>query len=633
MKLQLKATPIYQKTKVRKERIVINEGSSRSSKTYSMMQLLLTMMYEEENILITVVRKTLPSLKATAYRDFLEILNKNDLYNPNNHNKTELTYKIGDSEIEFISVDNFEKVKGRKRNYLFCNEANELTYNDFTQLALRTTKRIYLDYNPSHGEYHWIEEKIKTRDDVFIIHSSYKENPFNSPETIREIERLKDADPNLWRIYGLGLMGIASARIYTHIQLVDEMPEIYNERFFGLDFGFNHPTALVEVRQVDDDYYVDEIIYKSGWVNSVLIENLETIGISKESYIFCDNEDKNRIEEIRRSGYNVQKSNKDVKNGIDKVKSKKVFFTKRSLNLIKESQSYSWKVTTDGKILDEPVKINDDACFTADTIITVPIGETIRRVSTGFEDVYEFMGSKVTKDHPYLTQRGFVKLDTLRYDDYICKWNKSLLTELPLDDTRNPRGLTLGTTFHLLQRNLQAVKLNASTGMYGKNIMVKYLKAFISTTKTSIHLTTLWIISNVYHLPNTIKNTITICFHSGKLILKKLLQKQVNGLKLQRVKSEEQKLEKKMSYTCIDTESQGTVTSVKKNMLQKQSLENSATIIAKLKHLGKEEVFSTVTSSGFFLANGVVVKNCDAMRYAIYTYLINSSKRPNIRLL
>jgi phage terminase large subunit len=263
--------------------------------------------------------------------------------------------------VEFISMDDYKKVKGRKRDYLFINEANECNYNDFVQLVMRTSKQVFMDYNPSHDQFHWIEEKVKTRNDCEVYSSTYKDNPFNSQEVINEIERLKDADPNLWRIYGLGLMGLAVSRIYNHFQLCDEMPEKYIEKFYGLDFGFNHPTAMVEVRETDEGFYVDEIIYQSGWVNSVLIENLGILKIDKNKYVFADNEDKNRIEEIRRAGYNIHQSNKDVVKGIDTVKSKKIFITKRSINLDKESRGYSWKTTPDGKILDEPVKINDDA--------------------------------------------------------------------------------------------------------------------------------------------------------------------------------------------------------------------------------------------------------------------------------
>lgn len=380
-------------------RITLNEGSSRSAKTYSIMQMFVGKLHAEEGIVITVTRKTLPALKATAYRDFLEILNNQGLYDPSQHNKSDLTYSVpfkiknddgtyrtSVSEIEFISVDNFDKVKGRKRDYLFCNEANELNHNDFTQLALRTTKQIYLDYNPSHEDDHWIETKVKTRDDILLIHSTYKDNPFLERPVIDEIERLRDTDQNLWKIYGLGIRGIAEARIYTHFQLCDEMPTVFKEQIYGLDFGFNHPTALLDIREVDDAYYVDELFYASGWTNTELIwrmkgwENMtddeknraineckrsrsdfEDLKINKSKFMFCDSAEPQRIEEIRRAGFNAYNSNKDVEKGIDTIKSKKIFFTKRSINAWREQKVYSWKTTSDGRILDEPVMLNDDA--------------------------------------------------------------------------------------------------------------------------------------------------------------------------------------------------------------------------------------------------------------------------------
>jgi phage terminase large subunit len=324
------------------------------------------------------VRKTLPSLKATAMKDFFEVLDKYGIYDEAFHNKSINSYFLHGNEIEFISVDDYSKVKGRKRKYLFMNEANELTYNDFVQLSMRTTGRIYMDYNPSHAEDHWIEEKIKVRDDVEVFKSTYKDNPFLNKETIQEIERLKDADPNLWRIYGLGLFGIASARIYNHFELCDELPEV-GETIYGLDFGYNHPTALVEVREYDDAYYVREVIYSSGLTNLDVIERMRELGIQKGKFLFCDSAEPARIEEIRRAGFNAHSSDKDVKKGIDTLKSKKIYVTKDSLNLLKEYRSYSWKTTADNKILDEPVRVMDDAlCATRYAIHTYLAGKATR---------------------------------------------------------------------------------------------------------------------------------------------------------------------------------------------------------------------------------------------------------------
>lgn len=360
--LNLQASKVFEKNYNSTDRITLNVGSSRSSKTYSLLQMLITKALEEPKPEVyTIARKTLPALKASAYRDFLEILNNGNVYSPNNHNKSELTYQLGNTLVEFISVDQFDKVKGRKRKHLYCNEANELTYQDINQLFLRTTGQIYLDLNPSHAEDHWIEEKIKTRDDVNIIHSTYKNNPFLDQQTIFEIERLKDTDPNLWRIYGLGEMGIAEARIFTHFQLCDTLPEVYGQRVYGLDFGFNHPTALIEVREVDDVYYAKELVYESGLLNADLIEKIKTFNISPGDVIYCDHSRPDYIQEIQNAGFNAQKADKAVDKGIDTVKTKKVFFTKDSTNALKESHSYSYKTTNDGKVLEEPVKVNDDA--------------------------------------------------------------------------------------------------------------------------------------------------------------------------------------------------------------------------------------------------------------------------------
>lgn len=362
MELNIQATPVFRKNYQAKTRVILNIGSSRSSKTYSLLQVLIVKALEENKPCVyTIARKTLPALKASAYRDFIEILTNSDAYRVENHNKSDLTYQVGNTLFEFISVDQFDKVKGRKRKNLYVNEANELNYQDFTQLALRTTGQIFLDLNPSHATDHWIEEKVKTRKDLTVIHSTYKDNPFLEKETIFEIERLKDTDPNLWRIYGLGELGISEARIFTHFKLCDELPEVYGNKVYGLDFGFNHPTALIEVREVDDVYYAKELIYESGLLNSELIKKIEALGISQGDIIYCDHSRADHIKEIQLAGYNAQNANKDVQKGIDTVKSKVIHLTKDSINSIKESNSYSFKVTNDGKVLEEPVKIKDDA--------------------------------------------------------------------------------------------------------------------------------------------------------------------------------------------------------------------------------------------------------------------------------
>lgn len=363
MHINLQATPVFRKINNTTSRIVISEGSSRSSKTYSMLQWIIIQALQEKG-LYSVVRKTLPALKSSAFRDFLEILRNNNLFNPSNLNKSELIYKIGNSEIEFFSVDQYEKIKGRKRDVLFINEANELDYDDFVQLALRTTGRIFLDLNPSHDQHHWIEKKVKTRLDVEVLHSTYKENSFLDKNTINEIERLKDTDQNLWRIYGLGVMGVLENLIYNHWKLVDELPE--GETVYGLDFGYNHPTALTKIVFKDDNIYIQEILYESRLTNKDLAARLETL-VDKNTPIYADSEDPSRIAELQEAGFNVIAADKgkgSVKKGIDDIKARGLYITKDSANLLKELRSYKWQ-EKNGVPTDEPVKFNDDLCDSA----------------------------------------------------------------------------------------------------------------------------------------------------------------------------------------------------------------------------------------------------------------------------
>ena len=360
MHLKIQTTPILQKIAQSNKRIVLQVGSSRSSKTYSTLQFFVGLALQEPG-LYSVVRKTLPALKSSAYRDFLEILRNNKIYNPNNHNKSDLIYKLGHSEIEFFSVDQWEKVKGRKRKHLFINEGNELSYEDFIQLSLRTTGRIYIDLNPSHDQFHWIETKLKTRTDIDIIHSTYKDNTFLDQSTINEIERLKDTDQNLWRIYGLGEMAILENLIYNHWKNIEKLPD--GEHIMGLDFGFNNPTALIDIIIKDDNVYVDEIIYESRLTNNALIDKMNMMEISKNIPIYADSAEPQRIEEFCNAGFNMIPSSKgkdSVKKGIDDLKARGLYITHNSSNTLKEIRGYKW-VEKNGDPTDEPVKFNDHA--------------------------------------------------------------------------------------------------------------------------------------------------------------------------------------------------------------------------------------------------------------------------------
>ena len=362
---KIKTTNVFHKAYRSNTRLVCLQGGTRSSKTYSLCQLFIVKCLQETGKVFTICRKTLPALKGTAYRDVLEILKQLNLYTEANHNKSELSYTLNGNLIEFISVDQPVKIRGRKRNYLWLNEANEFNYEDYQQLILRTTEQIYLDYNPS-DPYSWIYEKVHTRNDCTFIKSTYKANPFLDADTIAEIERLKDIDPDYWRVYGLGEIGTVQTMIFRNFNLVDSVQGKLVG--YGLDFGFtNSPTALVEVRQLDDSLYIKELLYEKRLTNTDLGNKMKQLGISRQVEIVGDSAEPKSIEELYRQGFNIKPANKGagIHLGIDIMRRYKLNITKDSLNAIKEFRSYKWATDKNGDVLNTPVKVNDhlvDAC-------------------------------------------------------------------------------------------------------------------------------------------------------------------------------------------------------------------------------------------------------------------------------
>ena len=269
-----------------------------------------------------------------------------------------MTYILNGNEFEFISVDEPTKIRGRKRNILFINEANEFHFEDWQQLILRTTERIFLDYNPS-DEYHWIYENVLPREDCTFIKSTYKDNPFLDTQTIKEIERLKDLDENYWRVYGLGERGVSQQTIFKNYDLVDSIPQ--NAKFiaYGLDFGFSaDPTAIIEVYRHDLNLYLNEIVYTKGLTNQDIGKRLTDFNINRQQEIIADSAEPKSIEEIYRLGFNIKPAKKgadSVKNGIDIMKRYRLKITKKSVNLIKEIRNYKWMQDKNNRILNKPV--------------------------------------------------------------------------------------------------------------------------------------------------------------------------------------------------------------------------------------------------------------------------------------
>jgi phage terminase large subunit len=342
-------------------RIIANQGGTRSGKTYTLNQLLIALALKEKQT-ISVTSVAFPHLRRGAMRDWRTIMENSGLYEPNSHVRTEQVYNYPNgSYIEFFSSDNNLKVRGPGRDILFFNEANLTDFDTFTQLMLRTRKCIFIDFNPA-DEFHWIYDNILTRPDCYFIKSTYLDNPFLPSEQIKEIENLKNVDSNFWRIYGEGERGHSEGVIYTHWQAYSG-PMGTGTTVYGLDFGYNNPTALVKVTENDQNLYCKEEIYQSHLTNSDLIPMIKQI-VKPGEPVYCDTAEPNRIEELRRAGIKALPANKNVKEGIDFVKSRKLFIHSGSANLLKEIKSY--KYMDQGKKLgnepEVPLKLNDHAC-------------------------------------------------------------------------------------------------------------------------------------------------------------------------------------------------------------------------------------------------------------------------------
>ena len=358
--MDIKATAIFERNYeaiAGDKRFIINEGGSRSSKTYSLCQLMIIYCLQNNNKVVSVIRKTFPALRATVLRDFIEILKDIGLYKQEMHNKSEHIYTFANgSMVEFFSVDDEQKIRGRKRDIAWCDEANELYFDDFTQLNMRTEDKLIFDYNPSDSA-SWLyelpaEESIK-------IKSTYKDNPF-LPESIKaQIEDLARTDEALYQIYALGEKAISKSNIYSQWSFVAHRPSKFVKYVYGLDFGYNHPTALMRVYYCDNDIYIEPVIYESYLTTTMLIEKLATLNIEQTVTILADYSRPEIIQEMNIAGYDVQNANKVVKKGIDNLKTFGVI-CQDDKAIRREYENYKWKKIGDF-ITDEPVKLFDDA--------------------------------------------------------------------------------------------------------------------------------------------------------------------------------------------------------------------------------------------------------------------------------
>ena len=337
------------KIKALDKRIRAVAGGTGASKTISILIYLISLAQTDEKPTLTsVVSESFPHLKRGSMKDFLDIMQQHEYFDDKRWNKSDFTYTFeSGSKIEFFSADQPGKVRGPRRDRLFLNEANNIPYETFDQLEIRTKEFIFLDWNPV-AEF-WFYEEVQQRKDVDFITLYYKDNEA-LPDTIVKTIESRIGNKNWWRVYGLGLLGEQEGRIYTNWQIIDEIPHEARLVRYGLNFGYSlHPAAIVAVYTHNQGLILDEVLYGLGYSNRQIADVLKQV---QPGLICADSAEPKSIDELKQYGLNVigvQKGKDSVRHGIHYVQDQRVSIIKSSINIIKEYRNYMWLKDKNGK--------------------------------------------------------------------------------------------------------------------------------------------------------------------------------------------------------------------------------------------------------------------------------------------
>lgn len=657
------------------------QGSSRSAKTYSVVQFLCMLCFNYAGTTVSIIRAGMPSIKRTVYRDFKDIMLNFGWWNDKCMNKSEFVYTFPNgSWIEFFSTDNEQKVRGSKRKILFVNEANELSFIEWQQLQMRTTEFSILDYNPSFSEDHWINQVNEEKSTYWFI-STYKDNPFLEPKVIAEIESLRWKNPSLWRIYGLGLRAIVEGLIFENVIIDDYVPiQARRHRYIGMDFGYaNDSTAIVEVMLYGNNIYLNEVCYKTHMLTDEIIATLKDVEGRPE--IISESADPRLVDEIYNAGLDIKSVKKfggSINAGIMKMQQYKIHVTSKSLNLRKEFNNYTWRQDKEGKWLNEPIDMWNH-CFTGDTLIltkeglkridSIQIGDYVM-TSKGYRKVthlftqgcrlvrvvrFDFgnfaIEIQATPEHKFKTKKGWKELQNLTTSDTIYL-SKSLMEK--------------NITFTMVKDISHEVHIDC-TETYGSSTMELFQRDSMFTIKTkTLKITALrtlnWLKEesicdfmqkNILKMKHTLQKLVRICTKQQKQPKNGIIQqKEENGIGYKGLKSLEIEQKKNILVSAAEAnsaqqhsafqssaqinvrangeETRGLITkkerahTAEKPLLQTNIAETDFAVefvaesINTLKEYEQPTYDIEVEDMHEFFANGILVHNCiDATRYVI----------------
>lgn len=347
-----------------KKRIRAVPGGTSAGKTISIEQLLIDdAQSDTKPTLTSIVSESFPHLKRGAMRDFLNMMQDHGYYNDDRWNKSDFTYTLETgSRIEFFSADQPSKVRGPRRDRLFVNEGNNIPYETWDQLLVRTKEYAWIDWNPTN-EFWFYTEVLGKRDDVDMVTLTYKDNEALDPNIVADIESHR-MNKNWWAVYGEGKLGEVEGRVYRDWNIIDDIPHTARLERRGLDFGYSQdPAAIVDIYYYDGGYIVDEQLYQRGMHNSALADFIKNLQ-NPHTLVIADSAEPKSIDEMKMYGINMLPASKgpgSVTQGINYLQGKRVSITKRSVNLIREYRNYLWKTDKDGRILTIPEEGNDHA--------------------------------------------------------------------------------------------------------------------------------------------------------------------------------------------------------------------------------------------------------------------------------
>ena len=350
MNLEINTTITFENLLDSQSRVTQHIGGTRSGKTYAVLQFLIVKAIENKET-ITIVRKTIPSLKRTVIKDFKDILQGLNIWQDENYNITDRIYNLYDSTIQFLSTDDADKLRGIKSTTLFVDEASEIDEESYFQLSIRTSGKIILAYNPTVSPYHW----LRTMPEVERFVTTYRDNIYLPKEMVDAIENLQHTNEKYWKIYGKGEFAPNDKAIFT-FELCDSIDADFVA--FGIDFGFsNDPTALCAVYKNSDTIFLEELIYEKGLVTNDIVAKLNSLDIQKSEEIWGDSAEPRLIEELYRSGFNIKpvvKGKDSIKFGIGVMQNYKIKILKTSQNLINEMYAYQYATDKHGYTTDTP---------------------------------------------------------------------------------------------------------------------------------------------------------------------------------------------------------------------------------------------------------------------------------------